>query len=245
VASPAHTGDVLDSDLLFGKEPEIEDATSFTNWYLVIGADIAPLATTVLDQGAGDTSITRASVVVDEDPLFDEEPGYVKAELITNQDLFISTNIAAMIITKDTPFTCLTEFQNRAVTTTAWDNTALAGSFQVVKGIKDAKVLDSFCRLFCTNCSSNGKSGSLAGLQSIRFADFDPAYYHELYMDQFESKFWDPGLAAGSQQKCGGYYYYYWLSLIEMLQLVVPGRNLDWYRLDAAQYIHCMMLVPA
>jgi hypothetical protein len=115
----------------------------------------------------------------------------------------------------------------------------------VVKGIKDARVLDSFCRLFYTNFSSNGASGSLAGLQSIRFADLDPAYYHELYMDQFESKFWDPGLAAGSQQKCGAYYYYYWLSLFEMLQLVVPGRNLDWYRLDAAQYIHCMMLVPA
>jgi hypothetical protein len=62
---------------------------------------------------------------------------------------------------------------------------------------KDARVLDSFCRLFSKNCSSNGDSGSLAGLQSMRFADFDPAYYHELYMDQFVFMFWDPGLTAG------------------------------------------------
>jgi hypothetical protein len=37
--SPAHTGDVLDGDLLFGKEPEIEDVTSFTNQAFVTGVD--------------------------------------------------------------------------------------------------------------------------------------------------------------------------------------------------------------
>jgi hypothetical protein len=37
--------------------------------------------------------------------------------------------------------------------------------------------------------------GSLESLQSIGFANFHLAYPHKLYVDKFESKFWDPGLA--------------------------------------------------
>jgi hypothetical protein len=63
--------------------------------------------------------------------------------------------------------------------------------------------------------------GSLECLQSIWFANLDLAYTHELHVDKFESKLWDPGLEERSQlmglsgigsdfhilllqQKCGG-----------------------------------------
>jgi hypothetical protein len=65
----------------------------------------------IFHKGLNDISVTRTGVVLDENSLFDEEPGLEEVDLITAAKEFIlSSNITAMTITKDAPFACLIKF---------------------------------------------------------------------------------------------------------------------------------------
>jgi hypothetical protein len=75
------------------------------------------VAIAVFDQGSDDFSIVRTSIVLPGGPLFDDELEIEEAEIATNQDLLISTDIATPATTVDTSLTCSMKCLHIAVNT--------------------------------------------------------------------------------------------------------------------------------
>jgi hypothetical protein len=114
-----------------------------------------------------------------------EDPVYTEEALITGQDFVIGTDVTPPTTTVDMLFTCSPK--------------CLHTPLQEFKGIHDEKVLTPICRVFNNFFSSFGDSGELllADCGLIVLVP-DIIIWAAIDIGRFESKYWDPRLAAGS-----------------------------------------------
>jgi hypothetical protein len=174
----------------------------------------------IFHKGLGDTSVARTGVVLDENPLFDEEPRLEEVDIITvAKEFILSSNIEATTATMDAPFTCSTKFRNRTDNTTAMGNSSLVRRYhrvtvgralQELAEIKGTSILVLIDKGSNTYCSSDGDCGGLfhddlrlfipvSDIITTSKVRTRSVISTSVETDGIEHKFWDPGLLGGSK----------------------------------------------
>jgi hypothetical protein len=233
----------IEGDPLLDKEPEIEEAELIPD-QAVIGVTIASPATSINAPSTCSTKCLHLAVTTD--LVYSEMKAGPRYSLRVPFKTYCSSlcNSGELLLNEVCRVLCDCELLIHGISTSFFIDPGLAGlviSASVATARFECKYWDpglaGVARVM--NCTSScvglhWDPGSSEGLKFTRIgADFDPAHHHELYMDQFASKFWDPGLAAGSpsiaitdnypkylhwldinllsQQKCSGSYKFDWI----------------------------------